>query len=231
MSLDEKIEPMPQGSTRQRQLKSIPSLSSVTSINGSFVLAGRSSWFARNEEIYGESEPAVFLYKLVSGYVRTFKTLSDGRRRIEAFYIPGDAFGLDTRSSHNVTAQAITRSRIELIAKKSLMSRAATEIAVVNHLLALTRLELRRANSHNLQLLKSAQERIVGFLLDMEERQGKSREIDLPMTRGDIADHLGLTTETVSRMLWKLESIAAISIPKRRRIVLRNVPALRGFSG
>ena len=227
MSLYEKIEPMPQGSARQRQLKPF---SSPASANGSYELAGRSIWFARNEEIYGEGEPALFLYKLVSGYVRTFKTLSDGRRRIEAFYIPGDAFGLDTRSSHNVTAQAITRSRIELIAKKSLVSRAATEIAVVNHLLALTRLELRRANRHNLQLLKSAQERIVGFLLDMEERQGNSREIDLPMTRGDIADHLGLTTETVSRMLWKLESIAAISIPKRRRIVLRNIPALRGFA-
>lgn len=228
MSLYEKIEPMPQSSARQRQLKPV---SSPASANDSYELAGRPIWFARNEEIYGEGEPAIFLYKLVSGYVRTFKTLSDGRRRIEAFYIPGDAFGLDTRSSHNVTGQAITRSRIELIAKKSLMSRAATEIAVVNHLLALTRLELRRANSHNLQLLKSAQERIVGFLLDMEERQGNSREIDLPMTRGDIADHLGLTTETVSRMLWKLESISAISIPKRRRIVLRHVAALRGFGG
>jgi CRP/FNR family nitrogen fixation transcriptional regulator len=230
MSLNEKIEPMPQGSTRQRQLKSFPSLPPVASINESFVLTGRSSWFGRNVEIHGEGEPSTFLYKLVSGYVRTFKTLNDGRRRIEAFYIPGDAFGLDTRSSHNVTAQAITRCKIELIVKKSLMARAITEIAVVNHLLALTRLELRRANSHNLQLLKSAQERIIGFLLDMEERQGSNREIDLPMTRGDIADHLGLTTETVSRMLWKLESIAAIAIPKRRRVVLRNVAALRGFS-
>lgn len=220
MSLYEKLELMPQSSARQRQL------ATVTSDIG---LVGRSSMFARNEEIYGEGEPSAFLYKLVSGYVRTFRTLNDGRRLIEAFYIPGDVFGLDARGIHNVTAQAITRCKIELIAKKTLMPRAIAEIAVVKELLDLTRLELRRANNHNLQLLKSAQERIVGFLLDMEERQGSRREIELPMTRGDVADHLGLTTETVSRMLWKLESISAISIPKRRYVVLRNLPALKAF--
>ena len=193
--------------------------------------AGRPTWFARNEEIYGEGEPSAFIYKIISGCVRTFKTLNDGRRRIESFYIPGDVFGLDTRSYHNVSAQAITRCKIELIGRKAVMTRAITEIAIVKHLLALTSLELQRAHRHNLELLKSAQERIVGFLLDMEERQNNDREIDLPMTRGDIADYLGLTTETVSRVLWKLESVSAISIPKRRRVVLRNMLVLHNCGG
>jgi len=78
-------------------------------------------------------------------------------------------------------------------------------------------------------LLKTAQERIVGFLLDMAKREGQ-KEIELPMTRGDIADYLGLTTETVSRMLWKLESIAAISV-KRRSVVLIDVRALKQING
>src|SRR5471030_539619 len=143
MSLYEKIEPMPQRSVRQRQL------ASVTSANGSFVLAGRPTLFARNGEICGEGEPSAFLYKIISGYVRTFRTLNDGRRRIEAFYIPGDVFGLDAYDSHHVSAQAITRCKIELIARKSLMSRAVTKIAIVKHLLALTSRELRRSNGHN----------------------------------------------------------------------------------
>ncbi len=109
------------------------------------------------------------------------------------------------------------------------MARAITEVAIVSELFALTDLELQRAHRHNLRLLRSAQERIVGFLLDMEERQANDYEIDLPMTRGDIADYLGLTTETVSRVLWKLESVSAIAIPKRRRVVLRNVPLLQSF--
>jgi len=90
---------------------------------------------------------------------------------------------------------------------------------------------LHRARNHNLFLLKSAQERVVGFLFDMDTRQNRSREIELPMTRGDIADYLGLTTETVSRALWKLESVSAIAIPKRRRVVLRNLQALQNFRG
>lgn len=206
-----------------------PRLVSGALSEGSFSLAGRPTWFARNEEIYGEGEPSAFLYKIISGCVRTFNTLNDGRRRIEAFYIPGDIFGLDTRSRHNVSAQAITRCNIELIGRKSLMARAITEVAIVSELFALTDLELQRAHRHNLRLLRSAQERIVGFLLDMEERQANDYEIDLPMTRGDIADYLGLTTETVSRVLWKLESVSAIAIPKRRRVVLRNVPLLQSF--
>ena len=217
--------PMPKSGARQLRIVSDASVEEPS------FLTGRPTLFARNQEIFGEGEPSTSIYKIKSGYVRTFKAFNDGRRRIEAFFIPGDIFGLDVREFHNVSAQAITRCKIELIGRKALMTRAITEIAVVQCLLALTGLELQRAHDHNLHLIKSAQERVVGFLLDMNKRQNNNCEIDLPMTRGDIADYLGLTTETVSRVLWKLESVSAISIPKRRRVVLQNVPALRSFGG
>ena len=196
-----------------------------------FALSGPPTWFARNEEIFGEGEPAEFIYKIRSGCIRAYRTLNDGRRQVDAFYIPGDVFGLEAREFHNVSAEAVTRCRADIIGRKALMARVVSEVAMANHLLALTGLELHRAQNHNLILLKGAHERMVGFLLDMAKRQNNIREIDLPMTRGDIADYLGLTTETVSRMLWKLESVSAISIPKRRRVIIRDMTMLQGFAG
>jgi len=201
----------------------------LTAEDGWFGLKWQLSAFARNEEIFGEGEPSTSLYKLVSGYVRTFRMLNDGRRQIEAFYIPGDVFGLTLDDTNHVTAQAITRCKIELVSKRSVELFAVTEISVVRYLLALTGLELWRSNDHSRQLLKSAQERIVDFLIDMNERQGSNHEVELPMTRGDIADYLGLTTETVSRMLWRLENISAIAIPKRQRVIVLNLGVLQSF--
>ena len=221
MALNERRKPLPSKRTRQ------PRVVTFASAQKLFALTGAPIWFSRNEEVFGEGEPAVYIYQIKSGCVRTYKTLNDGRRRIDAFYIPGDCFGLEGRDDHHVSAEAVTRCKTYVIERKALMARADKNIAIINHLLALTTMELRRAQTHNLLLLKSAQERIVGFLLDMAERQHSQSEISLPMTRGDIADYLGLTIETVSRMLWKLESISAISIPKLRRVILRDLPALQ----
>ena len=76
-------------------------------------------------------------------------------------------------------------------------------------------------------LIKTAQERVAGFLLEMAGRALRLDEVDLPMSRQDIADYLGLTIETVSRTLTLLENSAAIALPTSRRIMLRNRAALR----
>ena len=63
--------------------------------------------FSRNQEVFGEGEPAEYLYKVKSGYIRTYHTRHDGRRQIAAFYLPGDVFGLEARDVHSVSADAI----------------------------------------------------------------------------------------------------------------------------
>jgi CRP/FNR family transcriptional regulator, nitrogen fixation regulation protein len=78
-----------------------------------------------------------------------------------------------------------------------------------------------------LLLIKTAQERVAGFLLEMAERGQAPDSVELSMSRQDIADYLGLTIETVSRTLTNLESAEAIALPTSRRILLRNRPALR----
>ena len=182
--------------------------------------------FARNSEIYGENEPADYLYKVVSGTVRTYKVLVDGRRQIGAFYLPGDIFGLETGDDHTFSAEAITDCKIVVIKRSAVVALAARDNDVARQMWALTARELQRAQDHILVLIKSAQERVAGFLLEMADRAAGAGTIELPMSRQDIADYLGLTIETISRTLTQLEKSAAIAVPTSRRIVVRSRSAL-----
>jgi len=182
--------------------------------------------FARNSEIYGENEPADYLYKVVSGTVRTYKVLVDGRRQIGGFYLPGDMFGLETGDEHTFSAEAITDCKIIVIKRSAVVALAARDNDVARQMWELTAHELQRVQDRILVLIKSAQERVAGFLLEMSDRASVGGAVELPMSRQDIADYLGLTIETVSRTLTQLEKSATIELPTSRRIVLRNRSAL-----
>jgi len=194
-------------------------------------LMGATMSYPRNTEIFGENEPADFLYKVVSGTVRTYKILSDGRRQIGGFYLPGDIFGLEFADEHTLSAEAIADAKVLVIKRRALAALAGRDAAIGRELYALTGRELRRVQERILLLIKSAQERVASFLLEMAERAPAGNSIELPMSRQDIADYLGLTIETVSRTLTSLESAAAIELPTSRRIVLRNRTALSRLNG
>ncbi|HZD63475.1 MAG TPA: helix-turn-helix domain-containing protein [Xanthobacteraceae bacterium] len=182
--------------------------------------------FARNSEIYGENEPADYLYKVVSGTVRTYKMLVDGRRQIGGFHLPGDIFGFESGDEHTFSAEAITDCKIAVIKRSAVIALAARNNDIARQMWALTARELQRVQDHIMVLIKSAQERVAGFLLEMAERAAGGAAVELPMSRQDIADYLGLTIETVSRTLTQLEKTAAIELPTSRRIVLRDRSAL-----
>ena len=182
--------------------------------------------FARNSEIYGENEPAEYLYKVISGTVRTYKVLADGRRQIGAFHVPGDVFGFETGEEHTFSAEAITDCKIAVIKRTALMAVAERDNEVACYMLALTTRELQRAQAHILLLVKSAQERVATFLLEMAERVSTRGTVELSMSRQDIGDYLGLTIETVSRTLSRLEKTDTIEVSSSRRIVLRDHSAL-----
>jgi CRP/FNR family transcriptional regulator, nitrogen fixation regulation protein len=194
---------------------------------GTIELMGACMSFAGDSEIYGENEPADYLYKIVSGTVRTYKVLLDGRRQIGAFHLPGDIFGFETGDEHTFSAEAITNCKIIVIKRSAVMALAARDNEVAREMWALTARELQRVQEHSLVLIKSAEERVAGFLLEMADRVPAGATVELPMSRQDIADYLGLTIETVSRTLKVLEDAAAIEVARRRRILLRNRSALR----
>ena len=95
---------------------------------------GRPTFFARNMQIYRETEPANYVYKLISGSVRTCRALIDGRRQIAAFYLPGDFLGLERGEEHVFSAEAVTDVRL-LVTDRSALSRArnATMTSLVNY--------------------------------------------------------------------------------------------------
>ena len=194
-------------------------------------LMGAPMSFSRNNEIYGEGEPAEYLYKMVSGTVRTSKVLADGRRQVGGFYIAGDIFGLETGNEHTFSAEAITECKVLVIKRSALMALAARDHDVARQLWTITGTELGRVQDHIMLLVKSAQERVAAFLLEMSERVSAGNAVELPMSRQDIADYLGLTIETVSRTLTVLENAATIELSSSRRIVLRNRSALRALNG
>ena len=187
---------------------------------------GATIFFDQNSEIYGENEPADYVYKVLSGTVRTYKVLNDGRRQVGAFYLPGDVFGLEIGDEHTFSAEAITDASILVVKRSAVIAQAARDNGVARELWAATARELRRTQDHLLLLIKNAQERVAAFLLEMADRSQAGGAIELPMSRQDIADYLGLTIETVSRTLTLLENSAAIELPTSRRIVLRNRGAL-----
>jgi CRP/FNR family transcriptional regulator, nitrogen fixation regulation protein len=187
-------------------------------------LIGGVAHYPRHVQIVHEDEATDRLYKVISGTVCTYKVLSDGRRQIGGFYLPGDMFGLECAEGHTLAAETISSAKILVIRKSVLTALASRNPVLVNHLLLLTARELARVQDRVLLLsLKSAQERVVGFLLEMSKR-GSSDEnaVELPMSRQDIADYVGLTIETVSRTLWALENCGAIDISRRRRIRFRS---------
>jgi CRP/FNR family nitrogen fixation transcriptional regulator len=201
------------------------------SLADAFDLVGAAMTFPRDAEIHGEDEPADFFYKVITGTVRAYRVLSDGRRQIAAFYMPGDVFGFETGPQHALSAEAVTDTKLLVIKRSSMMALAARDHSVAQLLLRMTMRELARAQDHIMLLVKTAQERVAAFLLEMADRVQRCSEVDLPMSRQDIADYLGLTIETVSRTLTNLESTAAIALPTSRRIILCDRRALSRLNG
>ena len=179
--------------------------------------------YGKDEEIYGESEPSEYVYQVISGAVRTYKLLNDGRRQIGAFHLPGDVFGLDSGSAHRLTAEAISDTTVRLVKRRSLETAAGSNVRVAHHLWTMTAADLRRAEDHMLLLgRKTAMEKVATFLLEMDRRQAKAGMMALPMCRRDIGDYLGLTLETVSRALSQLSDQGVLVFSSARQIVLRN---------
>ena len=179
--------------------------------------------YKKGSEIYGEKEPADYVYQVKSGAVRSYKLLSDGRRQIGAFHLVGDIFGLENGSEHRFTAEAIVHTTVRLVKRRSLELVAQSDAMVARNLLTMTTSNLQHAEDHMLLLgRKTSLERVAAFLLEMDKRLTAAGVMALPMCRRDIADYLGLTLETVSRALSRLHGFGVLGFigNNQRQIVL-----------
>src|SRR6476659_2225037 len=177
--------------------------------------------FRRNNVIVCEGDAADYIFMVVSGVVRSCKTFQNGSRNVVAFYLPGDLFGWDDQKC-TLSVEAATDAMVLFIKRSGLLSLAARESRVSSFLLALTTRELRRAQEHGLLMSRSAKCRLAAFLTDLSNRVGKTGSINLPMSHQDIADHLGLTIETLSRNITELERSGVVVRVSPRNLIVRN---------
>src|ERR1700693_5630891 len=127
--------------------------------------------YRKDEEIYGEDEPAEYVYPVISGAVRSYKLLSDGRRQIGAFHLPGDVFGLEFGPVHRLGGEGIIDTTVRLVKRRSLEQAAGVDAKVARNLWTMTAGDLRHAEDHMLLLgRKTAMERVASFLLEMDRR-------------------------------------------------------------
>jgi CRP/FNR family nitrogen fixation transcriptional regulator len=182
--------------------------------------------YHRNSTIVCEGDPADYVFMVVDGTVRRCKTFQNGARAIVAFHIPGELFGWTDELKHALSIEAATDALILFFKRSVLLSVAAREQKVLDFLLTSTTGELRRIQEHSLLINRSAKCRVASFLLDLSARTDETSDVDLPMSHHDIADHLGLSIETVSRTITGLERAGLIQRASVRTIVLKNRPAL-----
>ena len=186
--------------------------------------------FPRNAEIFAEGERAGHVYKVVSGVVRVSQLLTDGRRQISAFHLPGDMFGFEVDDLHHATAEAIVPTKLVAFKWQTLTGTGASA-NMVRELLNRTMMGLRHTQDHLLLLgRKNALERLAAFLLEMAGRLGGKTVLELAMPRHDIADYLGLTLETVSRMFAELKEMGTIRLESSRRVHLLDLCKLKAMA-
>jgi CRP-like cAMP-binding protein len=182
----------------------------------------------RDEEIVAQGEPAGYCYLIVSGCVRTVRLMEDGRRQVGEFLFPGDLFGWDVLEEHDFGAEAVTPATVRRFPRRSLDALADGDRTFAQRLRTLTAGHL-RASRERMVLLgrKTASERIASFLLEMARQMFAESQglIELPMSRADIADYLGLTIETVCRGLTQFRRHGIIGV-ERSKVVVHDRRAL-----
>lgn len=180
------------------------------------------------ETIFHEGDEALYFYKVAAGAVRLVKAVADGHRQICDFNLAGDLIGYSNASEHEFTAEAIQDCTLVRYRRKDTNALIRSDAAFACELQTLTAKGLSSAYAHMVRLChRSAHDRLAWFLLAMAERAENAEGwFELPMTRVDIADYLGLAHETVSRAFTQLKKTRAIVEPTLNRIKLVNREAL-----
>jgi CRP-like cAMP-binding protein len=182
----------------------------VRNSNSAFEFDARERMYGLDEQLFAEGDSAFYVYKLVSGIVICFKSLSVGRRSIDSFRFAGDVFGFDADRERQFSAVAISNVSVRVARRDAVFLRAAADHDAGQELLAATYQELQRAQRRALLLTMNAGQRIASFLLEMSERLGQPDILELPMSRIDIADYLGLAIETMCRTFTQLDRAGVI---------------------
>lgn len=165
--------------------------------------------------IYHQGDPVTGFYKVQSGVVMVYSLHENSQRQISGFFTKGDFFGLNSGDIHPDTAVTVTTSNIAFLTLTDVQKNPE----LLQELFTVTCRQLEAAQSLITALTRrSSSEKVAMFLVMLAKNQncvGNTFDVNLPMTRQDIADYLGVTIETVSRRLTALKNQGVIELPNR----------------
>jgi CRP/FNR family transcriptional regulator len=192
---------------------------------------GQDVSISAGRSVFGEGDPAEHCYRVEEGVMRLCRFLSDGRRQIIAFIGEGQYFGLSGTRTQTLTAEAVTDVKLTRYARKCVDDLVATRPAFARAFFAFAGDELREAQKRLVVLGRNtAIEKLASFLVEIANLDGsptiKPREVRLPMCRRDIADYLGLTLETVSRLFGQLKQAGLVKLLAADLVVILKRDAL-----
>jgi CRP/FNR family transcriptional regulator len=188
--------------------------------------------FSAGEALFWEGDPAGQIFDVLEGVLRVYRIMPDGRRAIMGFIRPGDVLGVSFQSRFLFTAEAVTEVKVRRFARSRFFSAINQTPALRSHLFAILCDEMSAAQDQMVLLgRKNAEERVASFLLAVHRKSGVGNDIELPMSRLDMADYLGLTIETVSRMMTSFSRRGLIAMAARHTVTLRKLTALREIAG
>lgn len=184
--------------------------------------------------LFREGDRVKFVYQVVTGVVRLTRLLQDGRRQVIAFGYPGDIVGFPCDGCHHTDCDALTGARLQPY-RRAILENGDGDMELHQNLLQAALREIGAMQDHFMMLgRKSAYEKVASFLEVLANRVGSDlghyTQVSLPMSRGDIADFLGLTTETVSRTLSQLRKSRIIAIDRVHTLVILRPQALAAIA-
>lgn len=186
---------------------------------------------SRHEMLFSEGDAGGKYYEVLEGVVCSFRVLHDGRRQILSFSYPGDIVGIGHERECKCSCEAVSPARVRCIPAAALTRSLAEQPDLARRLFSVATSELASMHDHFVMVgRKSATEKLASFLLALARREAGSdadtATIQLPMTRTDIADFLGLTIETVSRRFTALRKLGVIDLPQTTRVRVNDMRKL-----
>lgn len=205
----------------------IPIALEMEDVNKLESIVSRGKPMSKGDHVYREEEDFKSIYAVRLGCVKTYRLTGDGKEQITGFYLPGEVFGVDgvAGSSHSNSAVALETSAICAIPFERLEELSSSIPSLQRHLFTLMGREIAEDQKLITLLSKnSADERMAALFLSLSRRYAmrglSEKHIRLPMSRGDIANYLGLTVETVSRVLSRLQKQNIIEIDNKEVTII-----------
>lgn len=184
--------------------------------------------------LYYQGDPADHFFEVLQGVVKLYMLTPDGRRQVTSFCFPGQFVGQGADDSYLQTAETVGDAVLRRYARTGMDRLTIEQPELAHRLLRMTLNDLMVAQDQMLSLgRKTATERIASFFLRLAKRETKAdgqgpqgAMIHLPMARTDIADYLGLTPETVSRILGRLKALGIIALKSANDIAILDLGML-----